>query len=78
MAQHYKLDVRQYQRVASVTGYDGAFTVQTQDLHGHDHEYTARKIVVATGYYDLSELYGNTGRGLAQGDALLQRSASVF
>src|ERR1043166_3407892 len=49
VAQHYRLDVRQYQRVAGVTGYDGAFKIETQDLNGHDHEYTARKIVVATG-----------------------------
>src|SRR6267154_4221589 len=51
VAQHYRLDVRQYQRVMSVTGYDGAFRVETQDLHGHDHAYVARKNVVATGYY---------------------------
>jgi thioredoxin reductase (NADPH) len=52
VAQHYRLDVRQYQRVTSVTGYDGAFKIGTKDLHNHEHEYTARKIVVATGYYD--------------------------
>ena len=52
VAQHYRLDVRQYQRVVSVTGYDSAFKVQTQDRNNHAHEYTTRKIVVATGYYD--------------------------
>jgi len=64
VAQHYKLDVRQYQRVASVTGYDGAFRVETQDLHGHDHEYVARKIVVATGYYDRPNYLGIPGEDL--------------
>jgi thioredoxin reductase (NADPH) len=64
VAQHYKLDVRQYQRVASVTGYDGAFKVETQDLHGHDHEYMARKIVVATGYYDRPNYMGIPGEDL--------------
>ena len=64
VAQHYKLDVRQYQRVASVTGYDGAFKVETQDLHGHDHEYVARKIVVATGYYDRPNYMGIPGEDL--------------
>ena len=64
VAQHYKLDVRQYQRVASVTGYDGAFKVETQDLHGHDHEYMARKIVVATGYYDRPNYMGISGEDL--------------
>ncbi len=64
VAQHYKLDVRQYQRVASVTGYDGAFKVETQDLHGNDHEYVARKIVVATGYYDRPNYLGIPGEDL--------------
>lgn len=64
VAQHYRLDVRQYQRVASVTGYDGAFKVETQDLHGHDHEYVARKIVVATGYYDRPNYMGIPGEDL--------------
>jgi thioredoxin reductase (NADPH) len=64
VAQHYQLDVRQYQRVASVTGYDGAFKVETQDLHGKDHEYVARKIVVATGYYDRPNYMGIPGEDL--------------
>ncbi|MGZ4878992.1 MAG: YpdA family putative bacillithiol disulfide reductase, partial [Candidatus Angelobacter sp.] len=64
VAQHYRLDVRQYQRVAGVTGYDGAFRVETQDLHGHDHEYVARKIVVATGYYDRPNYMGIPGEDL--------------
>ncbi len=64
VAQHYRLDVRQYQRVASVTGYDGAFRIETQDLHGHDHEYVARKIVVATGYYDRPNYMGIPGEDL--------------
>jgi thioredoxin reductase (NADPH) len=64
VAQHYRLDVRQYQRVASVTGYDGAFRIETQDLHGNDHEYVARKIVVATGYYDRPNYLGIPGEDL--------------
>jgi thioredoxin reductase (NADPH) len=64
VAQHYRLDVRQYQRVASVTGYDGTFRIETQDLHGNDHEYVARKIVVATGYYDRPNYMGIPGEDL--------------
>ena len=66
VAQHYRLDVRQYQRVASVTGYDGAFRIETQDLHGHDHEYVVRKIVVATGYYDRPNYMGIPGEDLSK------------
>src|SRR6516165_1059913 len=50
VAQHYRLHVRQYQRVLTVTGYDGNFHIQTRDRHLQEHGYTARKIVVATGY----------------------------
>ena len=53
VAQHYRLNVRQYQRVTAVSGSDGDFHVHTVDQHENNHEYTTRKIVVATGYYDL-------------------------
>jgi thioredoxin reductase (NADPH) len=64
VAQHYRLDVRQYQQVLSVTGYDGAFHAITRDRHGREHEYTARKIVVATGYYDRPNYMGVPGEEL--------------
>ena len=64
VAQHYQLDIRQYQRVLAVTGYDGAFKVLTRDRNHHEHEYTARKIVVATGYYDLPNYMGIPGEDL--------------
>jgi thioredoxin reductase (NADPH) len=64
VAQHYRLDVRQYQQVLSVTGYDSAFRAITRDRHGREHEYTARKIVVATGYYDRPNYMGIPGEEL--------------
>ncbi|HEY3767128.1 MAG TPA: YpdA family putative bacillithiol disulfide reductase [Candidatus Angelobacter sp.] len=64
VAQHYALDVRQYQKVLAVTGYDSAFKIQTRDRNHHEHEYTARKIVVATGYYDLPNYMGIPGEDL--------------
>jgi bacillithiol disulfide reductase len=64
VAQHYRLDVRQYQRVVSVTGYDSAFKVQTRDRNNRGHEYTTRKIVVATGYYDRPNYMGIPGEDL--------------
>lgn len=64
VAEHYRLDVRQYQHVLSVTGYDGAFHVQTRDRNHHEHQYTARKIVVATGYYDRPNYMGIPGENL--------------
>jgi thioredoxin reductase (NADPH) len=64
VAQHYELDVRQYQEVLAVTGYDGAFHVTTRDRNDHEHEYTARKIVVATGYYDRPNYMNVPGENL--------------
>jgi thioredoxin reductase (NADPH) len=53
VAQHYELDIQQYQRVMTVAGKDNDFHVTTVDLHNQVSEYVSRKIVVATGYYDL-------------------------
>src|ERR1700723_3902023 len=41
VAEHYALDVRQYETVTRVTGADGAFTVHTQDQFNRPIEYQA-------------------------------------
>ncbi len=64
VADRYQLNVRQYERVESVTGSDGKFRVATVDRHDRRHEYGARKLVVATGYYDLPNLMGVPGEDL--------------
>ncbi|MBZ5531050.1 MAG: YpdA family putative bacillithiol disulfide reductase [Acidobacteriia bacterium] len=64
VAQHYKLRVHQYQQVLAVTGYDGAFKVTARDRNGREHEYGAKKIVVATGYYDRPNYMGIPGEQL--------------
>ncbi|HMF91808.1 MAG TPA: YpdA family putative bacillithiol disulfide reductase [Candidatus Angelobacter sp.] len=64
VAQHYRLDVRQYQHVLAVTGYDGAFRITTRDRHDHEREYHARKLIVATGYYDRPNYLGVPGEEL--------------
>ncbi len=53
VAAYYRLNVRQYHRVESVTGTDGAFTVHTVDRFGRPGAIEARKLVISTGYYDL-------------------------
>src|SRR5580693_6933640 len=53
VAAHYRLDVRQYHRVESVSGADGAFTIHTTDRFGRHGDLRARKLAVAIGYYDL-------------------------
>ena len=64
VAQHYQLEVRQYQRVTSVSGTNGGFQVRAIDRGHNHHEYRARKIVVATGYYDLPNYMGIPGEDL--------------
>jgi thioredoxin reductase (NADPH) len=66
VAMFYNLDVRAYQRVESVTGEDLKFTVITRDEFGREHTYSTRKVVVATGYYDLPNLMNIPGEDLSK------------
>ncbi|RSL16264.1 thioredoxin reductase (NADPH) [Edaphobacter aggregans] len=64
VAEHYALDVRQYETVERATGSDGRFLVHTVDRFGRKLEHRARKLVVATGYYDLPNYLGIPGEDL--------------
>ena len=52
VTEHYQLDVRQYEPVERIAGSDNHFIVHTTNLHGRKREYRARKLILATGYYD--------------------------
>jgi len=58
-AEHYQLDIRQYERVLKIEGDDGDFRVRTSKA-----EYAARKIILATGYYDLPNMLNVPGEQL--------------
>ncbi len=64
VADHYKLDIHQYERVDKIGGPDGAFEVSTTDRLGCHHVYGSRKIVLATGYYDVPNLLNVPGENL--------------
>lgn len=66
VAAFYKLDVRQYQLVEWITGADGDFTVHTRDRFGRAGELRARKLAIASGYYDLPNLMGIPGEELSK------------
>ena len=66
VAQHYGLDVRQYQRVIRVEGRDGDFRITALDQHERRLTYHARKLILATGYYDLPNIMGIPGEELAK------------
>jgi thioredoxin reductase (NADPH) len=53
VADHYRLEIRQYERVDRIAGGDSSFEVFTTDRLGVRNVYQARKIVLATGYYDV-------------------------
>jgi thioredoxin reductase (NADPH) len=58
-AEHYQLDVHQYERVLKIEGGDRDFRVHTSKA-----EYAASKIVLATGYYDLPNMLDVPGEQL--------------
>jgi thioredoxin reductase (NADPH) len=59
VADHYRLDVHQYERVLGFDGTDGHFTVRT-DIGC----YAARKIILASGYYDIPNRLNVPGEDL--------------
>ncbi len=66
VAEHYRLNVRQYETVERVTGSDGNFTVHTMDHFGRAREQRTRKLAIATGYYDLPNYLGIPGEELGK------------
>ena len=53
VADHYGLDIRQYQRVERVTGEDGAYVTHATDRLGCPQQYDSRKVILSMGYYDV-------------------------
>ena len=66
VAEHYRLDVRQYHTVEQVSGQDGDFVVHTTDRFGRSAHLRARKLIISTGYYDLPNHLGIEGEELSK------------
>ena len=60
-AEHYGLELRLFEKVLRVDGHASAFIVVTQRENGTEERYTAKSVVVATGYYDLPNEMGVPG-----------------
>ncbi len=58
-ADYFGLNIRQYERVLDIEGEDGAFAVVT-DKDRHE----TRKVILATGYYDIPNKLGVPGEDL--------------
>lgn len=66
VADHFALDVHQYETVVHVEGDDGRFHVLTEDRNNCPHRYRAKKIILATGYYDVPNLLNVPGEDLGK------------
>ena len=64
VAEHYHLPIAQYQWVKTVNGQDGDFQIATIDRLGRIYDYRTRKLIVATGYYDLANMLNIPGEDL--------------
>ncbi len=64
VADHYRLDVHQYERVLGFDGSDGNFVVRTETSEGEAFCYQAKKIILASGYYDIPNRLGVPGEDL--------------
>jgi thioredoxin reductase (NADPH) len=64
VADHYRLNIHQYERVESIAGEDNNFEVFTTNRLGESHVYRTRKIVLATGYYDVANQLNIPGEEL--------------
>jgi thioredoxin reductase (NADPH) len=64
VADHFKLNIRDYERVNRIDGEDNAFEVFTTDRLDCHHTYRARKVILATGYYDVANRLDVPGEDL--------------
>src|SRR5271165_4877843 len=62
--EHYGLELRLFEGVVRVEGQDGAFVVVTETEERQEGRYGCKKLVVATGYYDLPNEMGVPGEHL--------------
>jgi thioredoxin reductase (NADPH) len=53
VADHYHLNVHQYEKVLRIDGMDGRFSVHSETRDSELHSYEVKKVVLATGYYDI-------------------------
>lgn len=60
----YRLNINFQECVTAVSGADGNFRIEAQRASGSQQQYRARKVVLATGYYDLPNRLGVPGEDL--------------
>ena len=64
VADHFHLDIRQYQTVKGISGEDGNFLTTTLSSSGATAHYRSKKAILATGYYDIPNMLNVPGEHL--------------
>ena len=64
VTEDYDLPIRVQERVVSVTGQENDFKVKSIDRLGQPQEYRAKRVIIATGYYDNPNLLDIPGEDL--------------
>jgi thioredoxin reductase (NADPH) len=64
VAAHYQLLIHQYEEALDVKGENGNFRVEARTRSGARASYAAKKVIVATGYYDIPIRMGIPGEDL--------------
>jgi thioredoxin reductase (NADPH) len=63
-AEFYALEVRMFERVTTVHGHNGHFEVVTKAPDGGENVHRTKRIIIATGYYDLPNYLELPGESL--------------
>jgi thioredoxin reductase (NADPH) len=64
VADHYRLNIHQYERVLDFSGSDSSFVIRTETSAGEQFCYGAKKIILSTGYYDIPNRLNVPGEDL--------------
>ncbi len=64
VADHYRLNIHQYEKVLGFDGTDGHFTIRTETSLGEQACYAAKKVILASGYYDIPNRLNVPGEDL--------------
>ncbi len=64
VAEHFDLDIRQYEAVESISGSEGSFLLRTRRMSGREGVYRSKRIVMATGGFHAPNLLEVPGESL--------------
>src|SRR5215472_6784295 len=64
VAETYQLTIHYQERVLTAEASNGVFRVRTEDARSRPKSYTARHVIIATGYYDIPNTLNIPGEDL--------------